>query len=68
MQIVQCLTSADEARFVALEMARLHKEKGIPFSEMAVLFRSNPRQTVSRMLEPIFIQVWFLCVLCSCVS
>ena len=57
VQIVECATGAEEARFVALEMAKLHKEKGVAFSDMAVLYRSNPRQAVSRVLEPFFLQV-----------
>lgn len=55
--MIECATAADEGRFVTSEMMRLHREEGVAFSEMAVLFRSNPRQAVSRMLEPFFLQV-----------
>jgi DNA helicase-2/ATP-dependent DNA helicase PcrA len=56
VQMIECASIGEEAKFAAAEMMRLHKEKGIAFSEMALLFRSNPRQAVSRQLEPHFIQ------------
>jgi DNA helicase-2/ATP-dependent DNA helicase PcrA len=49
--IVQCTDSATEATFVCATMRRLQREHGVPLAEMAVLYRSNPRQAVSRAFE-----------------
>ncbi len=49
--VVQCADSAGEAEFICETMRKLNREHGVEFGDMAILYRSNPRQTVSRLLE-----------------
>ena len=51
VSIVQCRDGAGEADFVAHTMLELHEKHDVSWSDMCVLYRSNPRQRVSRVLE-----------------
>ena len=51
MSIVQCRDADSEALFVAQLFRRLHEEQKIPYSELCILYRSNPRGKTTRVLE-----------------
>jgi len=52
--LVCCMTDRDEALFVAQEARRLHEEEGIPYQEIAVLYRTRAQ---GRLMEQIFMHL-----------
>jgi len=52
--LVSCMTDRDEALFVAQEARRLHEEEGIPYPEIAVLYRTRAQ---GRLMEQIFMHL-----------
>ena len=52
--LVGCMTDRDEALFVAQEAKRLHEEDGIPYFEIAVLYRTRVQ---GRLMEQVFMHL-----------
>lgn len=52
--LVCCMTDWDEAVFVAQEARRLHLEEGIPYREIAVLYRTRAQ---GRLMEQVFMHL-----------